>query len=1607
MVFDDITERGSCLTVERRLPPNEGRARVELYGDRFYCQAGEDNARPDTLFVFRVENVQRHQHHSVPTRYEAGFELWFDGASPCDSVEVILGDKGSGFVSEGKISGTERPSARLLRMLGDVPGQVRKMFRPGCAPEAPEDAEAFLRSLRAPWIRHTLGRYVEDLLPRQEKVLSGQIRPASLEPDERNEFLALYGFGLLNRLALDLGEFDELSACIESVGGLSISEDVRGGLWANMLSRLSTSEIRAELHESLVTFGDTASTGIARDQTWPKDHLIPVLRALALRNADKWLEKVVDVAEHATDVLGSIVGWVRLLEFTEDTVNAPGPVETPVDEPVPGDQGFEEWVMGLAGSEQIFEETQKLAKLMRELFGRSSWGDWGDRESIEFSPIESKRRDGSTSGEWRGLTGPDSLKAWGDLVRRVKATTEVLPEASSLEELATSARPAWDRAKEILGPALLTLVRKHTLGAAELDEIAGLLEEQEWLSALPAWLWDVDVAPSDVAGQADALVDENRRERIALVVARLRDLDEPAAAQWLTSESVGEGFRRDVDEWFAGARELLNDISLEERRLLFAGVTSLDTAEERKADAVNLVTIRERVSDTVYEELRTHLGGFEDPGQKSERIRLLRCAVDFVEEQFGDARQATSKMLVVWSESQDVVAAPGGGTHEGESISIEHNWINVSNARAQAAFYQPDETQIYGWVYVPIVLTTTVLGSVAVDLDIDVGRVGEGWPKEWPGPTPNDTVTIPVYRWRKQQGGKYHFTVTLGIPMRPPKSGDSLEVTVTARDSETQRVVGRQVRLRWDTILPAVPPVSLTWPASTDPQHVREHPIGPQAEAQKLENALTTGNSFAVVAPRRFGKSTLAAYLRDAGEKLKFFVPQTVVCTSYADKGGYDHEALWDALSEDCQEQLGVGIPRTYEDGLPVAGAFDKIRRRAKEQGYKRVVLLFDEAQLLFPSHSSAAHRGTRLKDLLEQNWSQAEKGVNVPLLVGLIGLPSLVERGGVNLMGLLSPREYLRLREEELRKLIPRMTEGLQTTREVRERLTKTSGNLYILRVLLDRLTARVSAQGRGWANFEDVSEVEDAIKRDLRAGEEKTVAAYIRDSLNSADEIDDWKPVDSFPVAAALALSDEPGKSWSKTLTDIVKRMNQWCQHSDDDAIRRFKYDTETVERHLTRLRERRVIDDARFTSPLLEAWLSGVAGGNPTDNDEFRDALLQGAELRLRVPSGAEKVAQGGQARILRFQEDGRATAYRIKPLSGPNDPEFNKDHEVFKRLRTRLDRRLPGSECIFNLREVGVTDGNPAEAVQVYDWVDGQDLSHHEGNLGVGYVVEIGRKLARALALLHDGGMLHRDIRPKNIILDDERRIPTLIDFGFAGVRDGQMDTQIGGGFAAPEVCQSSPKWTPAADIYSLGSTLRSVLSPTGGVSSQLASVLDAAMADDMESRPSAHDLIERLEDVTSRNDLNELKKKKWRKIQRVIEPDKYKDWFTKEVTKSQDKLVGIASGDHRKPMVIYRSVASFLNQVAEACPAQGLSLAKLDLDHPESGDVRVLWALRNVDSHGGTPSAKDRTTIRDFESKTRDGRHEVIMRAAKLVRLEIKVECLEDLLSFVLQGVPND
>lgn len=213
---------------------------------------------------------------------------------------------------------------------------------------------------------------------------------------------------------------------------------------------------------------------------------------------------------------------------------------------------------------------------------------------------------------------------------------------------------------------------------------------------------------------------------------------------------------------------------------------------------------------------------------------------------------------------------------------------------------------------------------------------------------------------------------------------------------------------------------------------------------------------------------------------------------------------------------------------------------------------------------------------------------------------------------------------------------------------------------------------------------------------------------------------------------------------------------------------------------------------------------------------------------------KLGEGGMGAVYLGEDaEGRRVAVKVLPPSAMHGEgaveRFRKEGRVLSAVR---------HPHVTNLLETGESDGT---CYLVMEYVDGADLKGllgEHGALPERIAVEIARDIARALAGAHAASVIHRDVKPANVLLErptpngDGPVIAELVasvqsgrtpharvtDFGLARHIDQsesmqltKTGTMVGTPYyLAPEQCTGTSDITPATDVYSLGVTLFEML-----------------------------------------------------------------------------------------------------------------------------------------------------------------------------------------------------
>ncbi|WP_280433974.1 serine/threonine-protein kinase [Nocardia carnea] len=175
--------------------------------------------------------------------------------------------------------------------------------------------------------------------------------------------------------------------------------------------------------------------------------------------------------------------------------------------------------------------------------------------------------------------------------------------------------------------------------------------------------------------------------------------------------------------------------------------------------------------------------------------------------------------------------------------------------------------------------------------------------------------------------------------------------------------------------------------------------------------------------------------------------------------------------------------------------------------------------------------------------------------------------------------------------------------------------------------------------------------------------------------------------------------------------------------------------------------------------------------------------------------------------------RHDALKVLAREHGADPEFRARFLREAELLARLDH-----PNIVAVRDRGTEGDHLWLAMQFVDGIDAAELlRRHPGGLSPAVVAHIAGEVARGLDEAHRAGLLHRDVKPANILLEARPGGPDRVyvtDFGIARPAEGTSLTETGTvlatlAYAAPEQLRGAPV-DLRADVYSLGCTLYELL-----------------------------------------------------------------------------------------------------------------------------------------------------------------------------------------------------
>ncbi|MGE0546941.1 MAG: serine/threonine-protein kinase [Kofleriaceae bacterium] len=354
---------------------------------------------------------------------------------------------------------------------------------------------------------------------------------------------------------------------------------------------------------------------------------------------------------------------------------------------------------------------------------------------------------------------------------------------------------------------------------------------------------------------------------------------------------------------------------------------------------------------------------------------------------------------------------------------------------------------------------------------------------------------------------------------------------------------------------------------------------------------------------------------------------------------------------------------------------------------------------------------------------------------------------------------------------------------------------------------------------------------------------------------------------------------------------------------------------------------------------------------------------------------RIGAGATGTVYRAHDDVLGRAIAIKTLHVHGDPG----------VRERFVREARATSSVVHSNVLAVYDVGSHNDVPylVMELASAGSLRDRmqAGRLPCELVRSIGAQIARALAAVHTANLLHRDVKPANILATAERW--KLADFGIARVPDSTLTLtgQFMGSpsYAAPESIRSGT-FSPASDVYGLGATLYEALagSPPHGhhdlvsilrkldrepprldarlaIPPVMVDAIMAALARDPSQRPSAADLARRLENLDP--------------APRAVDPDRIRKRVAIVMAAVATVVVSIAVLDRSRSEEVTRNVLGESAKPAEDTPAIP------DGDGSVSEPPAAAAAEQALLDDGDSAAVDEATARRILEDLVRDARAE--------------------------------
>ena len=395
---------------------------------------------------------------------------------------------------------------------------------------------------------------------------------------------------------------------------------------------------------------------------------------------------------------------------------------------------------------------------------------------------------------------------------------------------------------------------------------------------------------------------------------------------------------------------------------------------------------------------------------------------------------------------------------------------------------------------------------------------------------------------------------------------------------------------------------------------------------------------------------------------------------------------------------------------------------------------------------------------------------------------------------------------------------------------------------------------------------------------------------------------------------------------------------------------------------------------------------------DNPGWDVGRVVAGRYRLRATLGSGAMGVVWRADDLRLNREVALKQLRLPP-GMPPDEAARARLRVFREGRVAARLQHANAVAVYDVADDD--QGHPMLALEYLPSLSLAEAINRRGTLSPARVARIGAAVASALAAAHAAGIVHRDVKPGNVLLGADGSAK-ITDFGLSRVRGDVADGLVSGtpAFLSPEAAWGDPPG-PESDVFSLGATLYAAVegAPPFGTSDNpiaqlervaeghappprragvLTAVLTAMLRDDPVARPSMARVADALADIADADPEDGLDD----------DLDDGGELFADggEADPTYEHLTPARADDHTRPVDKITDLAGADDdtRVVDAIDATYEGMAPAGLDD----DTRVVDAIDATYEGMAPAGADDDTRVVDSIASTYEGMEPVAGRAPR-------------------------